>query len=178
MTVRVTLEHIPINDTANFTQLIAISVHPYKMQNLNGITNSDKMRRINWARHFQNKPYGTLEYLPKIVLDDECVFCSNGSVNTQNVRIWGTERPIQERQALNHSSSLTVWCRISKDKVVGRCFFENGNVIEENYRNMLIHYAFPRFASLRNEYIFHQDGAPSHYSYRVRRYLDNKRPEN
>ena len=43
---------------------------------------------------------------------------------------------------------------------------------------MRIHYAFPRFTSLGDDYIFHQDGATVHYSYRVRRYLDNKSPEN
>ena len=43
---------------------------------------------------------------------------------------------------------------------------------------MLIHYAFPRFASLRDDYIFHQDDAPAHYTHRSRRYFDNKRPEN
>ena len=43
---------------------------------------------------------------------------------------------------------------------------------------MLIHYAFPRFKFLRNDHIFHQNGAPAHYSHHVRRYLDNKRHEN
>ena len=43
---------------------------------------------------------------------------------------------------------------------------------------MLIHYAFPRFASLRDDKIFHLDGAPAPYSRRVTRYLENKRPEN
>ena len=57
-------------------------------------------------------------------------------------------------------------------------FFENGNVKKENYRNMLIHYALPRFAYLQPDYIFHQDGAPAHYSHLVRIYLDNKRLEN
>ena len=46
----------------NFLQL-----YPYKMQNLLGITNNDKIRRINWARNCQNQPERMSEYLSKIV---------------------------------------------------------------------------------------------------------------
>ena len=67
---------------------------------------------------------------------------------------------------------------ISKEKAVGPYFFENGNMNRENYRNMLVHYAFPRSASLRDDYIFHQDGAPAHNSHSVRRCLGYKRTEN
>ena len=57
------------------------------------------MRWVSWAWHCQNQPEGMSEYLSKIVFSDECMFYLNGSVNTQNVRIWATERPIQGRQA-------------------------------------------------------------------------------
>ena len=42
---------------------------------------------------------------------------------------------------------------------------------------MLIQYAFPRFASFPDDNIFHQGDPPVHYSHRMRRYLDSKRPE-
>ena len=112
------------------------------------------------------------EYLSKIVFSDECIFRLNGSVNTQNVRIWGTKRPVEERQTLSHSPSIIVRCEISKGKVIGPYFFQDQNVNGENYRNMLIQYAFPRLASIRADYNFHQDGAPAHYSSRVKAYLD------
>ena len=41
---------------------------------------------------------------------------------------------------------------------------------------MLIHYAFPRFANLRINYTFQQNGVPAHHSDRVRNHLDDKRP--
>ena len=97
------------------------------------------------------------EYFSKIFFSDEYIFCLNGSVNTQNVRICVTECPIQGRQASTQSSSLMLWWKISKDKVVGSYFIEDGNMNGENYRNMLINYAPPRFPSLRDEYIFRQD---------------------
>ena len=71
-----------------------------------------------------------------------------------------------------------VWCASSEYNLVGPYSFENGNVNRENSRKMRIDYAFPRFAYLRDDCIFHQDSAPTHYSHRVRRYLDNDRPVN
>ena len=109
---------------------------------------------------------------------DECVFRLNGSVSTQNVRIWGTERPAEGRQTFSYSPSTMLWCGISKEKDIGPYFFQDQNVNGENYRKMLIEYAFPRLASIRTDFIFHSDGAPAPYSSRVRTYLDNKRPGN
>ena len=153
-------------------------MYPYRLQNFHGLQNSDKIKRLQFARHCQNQPEGYSEYLSKIVFSDECIFRLNGSVNKQNVRIWGTERPTDGNQSFMNSPSVMVWCAIGKEKVIGPYFFENENVNGENYRNMLINYAFPRFASLRRDYIFHQDGAPPHYSNRVRNYLNRKRPGN
>ena len=48
-------------NSSNCSQL-----YPYKMQNLHGITNSDRMRLINWARDRQNQQEGMSEYLSKI----------------------------------------------------------------------------------------------------------------
>ena len=46
----------------------------YKMQNLHGITNSDKMRQKNWVLHCQNQQEGLFEYLSQIAFSDECIF--------------------------------------------------------------------------------------------------------
>ena len=102
-----------------------LQLYPYKLQTLHGITNSNKMRRISWVQHCQNQPEGISEYFPKIVFSDECIFCLNGSVNTQNVRIWGTEPLIQEIKSFKHSPSLIVWCATSKDKAAGPYFLES-----------------------------------------------------
>ena len=64
-----------------------LQLYPYKMHNLHEITKSDKMRRINWAQYCQNQPEGMFEYLSKIIFSDESIFCLNGSISTQNVRI-------------------------------------------------------------------------------------------
>ena len=76
-------------------------------------------------------------------------FRLNGSVNKQNVRIRGTDRPTEGNQSFLNSPSIMGWCAIAKEKVIGQYFFEDENVNGENYRNLLTHYAFPRFLSLR-----------------------------
>ena len=57
-------------------------------------------------------------------------------------------------------------------------FFENEIVNGKNYRNMLINYGLTRFAFLRRDYVFQQNGAPPHYSNRIRYHLNRKRPGN
>ena len=63
-------------------------------------------------------------------------------------------------------SSVCYW----KRKGCRLIFFDSENVNSENYRNLLINYAFPRVASLNRDYRFQKDGAPSHSSNRVRNY--------
>ena len=57
-------------------------------------------------------------------------------------------------------------------------FFGNENVNGENYRNMLINYAFPRFETPRRDYIFQQNCAPTQSFNRVRNYLNHNRAVN
>ena len=73
---------------------------------------------------------------------------------------------------------VMAWCTVARENVVGPYFFVESNVDGEKYRKMPIHYAFPRFENLRQDYIVEQDGAPAHYSSCVRNYLDNRRPNN
>ena len=77
-----------------------------------------------------------------------------------------------------NSLSVIVWCAIAKERLIEPYIFEDEKVNGENYRSMPIHCAFPCFASFRGDDIFHQYGAPPHYSTRVRTCLNNERPNN
>ena len=148
------------------------------MQNFHALRSSDKVKRLRFARHCQNHPSGYSECLSKIVFSHKWIFRLCSSVNKKNLQTWGTKRPTKGNQLFLNSPSVMVWCAIAKEKVIGPYFFEDENVNGENYRNMLIHYASTRFASLKGENILHQDGALPHYSNRVRTYLNNKRSSN
>ncbi len=75
-------------------------------------------------------------------------------------------------------SSLVLWCAISEERIIGLYFFENENVTRENYRTMLIKYAFPQFNYLPEDYILQQDGAPPHFSTGLKPYLNNMQSKN
>ena len=97
-TRRVTLERITIHDTANFTQLFADTqdAKPASDHEL-GQDEPDNLG-ATLSKSINKKEYlGT--YL-RLYSSDEFSFCLNGSVDTQNVRIRGTERPIQGKKAL------------------------------------------------------------------------------
>ena len=155
-----------------------LSLYPYKIQTLQELTASDRLKRLEFAQHVLTQSCGASEYLSRIVFSDECIFRINGHVNKQNVRISAKEKPNQVNQAPLNSPGVMVWCAIANTKIIGPFFFENENVTGASYRNMLIQYAFPRFSSLREDYIFMQDGASPHYAIPVRNYLNRKRPNN
>lgn len=104
------------------------------------------------------------EYLSRILVSVECIICFNGSVSIQTVRISGAERLIEGTQAFSHGPVIMVCYAILKEKVVGPCVFEDKKANSENYGNMLILYVSPRFMSLREDYIFRQNGDTADYS--------------
>ena len=80
------------------------------MQNLHGITNTDKRKRVILARHCQNQNEGMSEYLSKIVFPDECIFRLNRSVNTQNARIWSTNAQLKDDKHFHKERAS--WCDV------------------------------------------------------------------
>ena len=92
---------------------------------------------------------GYSEYLSRIELSDECIFRLNSHDNNQNVRSLGNEHPFERNQVFMQCPKFIVWCAATREKVVSPYFFKACNVDGEKYRNMLTHYAFPRFATFR-----------------------------
>ena len=144
------------------------------MQNLHFMQQIDRQNRLQFAEYCQNHPNGYSEFLSRIEFTDECIFRLNGHVNTQNARIWGTDRPSEGNQVPVYSPGIIFWCGISKEKTIGPYEVEDRTVTGESYRQLLIRKVFPRLASLRSDFVFQQDGASPHRSIRVRAYLDRK----
>ena len=78
------------------------------MKNLDGITNTDKIKRVIFVRHCQNQLEGMSEYLSRLVFSDECIFRLNGSVNTQHIIILCTERLVEVREIFSNSPGIMV----------------------------------------------------------------------
>ncbi|GBM57018.1 hypothetical protein AVEN_146045-1 [Araneus ventricosus] len=59
-----------------------------------------------------------------ILRTDEAHFHLQGSVNTQNYRIWERENPFRMQPLPLHSQKATVWCGFTAAFIVGLFFFD------------------------------------------------------
>ncbi|GBN75512.1 hypothetical protein AVEN_168917-1 [Araneus ventricosus] len=117
-----------------------------------------------------------------ILWTDEAHFHLQGSVNTQNCRIWARENPFQMQPLPLHSQKVTVWCGFTAAFIVGRFFCEeigplgpvtctvNGIRYESLLRNQLIPALQKR--ECVDSPIFMQDGAPPHIATPVKQLLN------
>ncbi|KFM67194.1 hypothetical protein X975_24756, partial [Stegodyphus mimosarum] len=115
----------------------------------------------------------------KILWGDEAHFYLNGTMNTQNCRIWNDKSPHASQQfPYIHQP---VWCGFTAEFIVGPFFYENitptgpetCSVTGEKYRHMLNSFVIPALQQRQclGEIIFMQDGAPPHVAVRVQQML-------
>ena len=67
---------------------------------------------------------GDLSLPCNIFWSDEDHFYPNGTVNTQNFRIWAKENPRIHTEILLHSLNVTVWCGFVETFILGIFIFE------------------------------------------------------
>ena len=137
-----------------------LKMFPYKLQMTTALTESHKERRLRFARDCRRELRNNAGYLRRIVFSDECKFSLSGSVNKQNCRIWGLERPKEVYETLHNSPSIMVWCALSESEIIGPYFFENENVTGSTYKRMLRYFLLPKLQGYPEDMIFQQDGAP------------------
>ncbi len=140
------------------------------------LTEHHTTSRFNFAQNCRTELRNDGGYLERIIFSDECKFSLSGKVNKQNCRIWGTERPNQVYETLHNSSSVMVWCAMSKSPVTGPYLFENENVTGSTYKRMLLYFLFPKLQNYPENMIFQQDSGSPHYYLELREYLDGKLP--
>ena len=110
----------------------------------------------------------------ELFFSDECIFHTNGVVNKQNARIWGTENPETVIEVTQRSAKDLVWCAMHKTKLIGPYFFRQSSVDAAAYKSMLRYYGLHHIEQLEGAPIFQQDGAPAHTSRLVTEYLQRK----
>jgi len=76
-------------------------------------------------------------FLDHVVFSDESTFHISGKVNRHNVRIWGTENPLEIVQHERASPKINVFCAMSTRKVYGPFFFREDTVKGTSYSEML-----------------------------------------
>ena len=150
-----------------------LKLKPYKFQRLHKLKASDPGKRVAFARLMKDLDEDTTK---RIFFSDESTFCLNGKVNTQNARIWGTERPNEASYELERNSpKLNVFCAMNGSEVIGPYFFSRDTVNGDDYVNMLRNWLVPRLSDSETA-IFQQDGAPPHWSLNTRGFLNETFP--
>lgn len=150
---------------------------PYKLQLVQQLKDTDKPARRDFCIAMQQKMEDD-GFDDRLVFSDEATFHVNGKVNKHNTRIWGTENPHELLEHQRDSPKVTVFCAMSKKAVYGPFFFERATVNGETYLDMLENWLMDKLSEKESgDFIFQQDGAPPHWSLRVRQFLNTTLPD-
>lgn len=108
-----------------------------------------------------------------IIWSDESVFRVGGFVNRHNCHYWAGEDPKMPTEKLQTRPSVTVWCGMTSDQLLGPIILRD-TMNAERYLAMLQDQVWPVVSAWENinDVIFMQDGAPPHFSLSVRQWLD------
>jgi hypothetical protein len=106
-------------------------------------------------------------------------FKHSGRINRHNIVYWSNSNPHEVIQEELNVPGLSVWASIWSGDIVGPYFFD-GTVTGESYLEMLREVVLPKLENIplydNTEFIWQQDGAPPHYSLRIREFLNNSFP--
>lgn len=151
-----------------------LGMYPYHLTVTQEITESDKVKRVEFAQWLLQNP----QLMPHILWSDEAYFSLNGVVNKHNCIIWAFENPRRSISESLHSPQVCVWMAVSMDYKLKPFFFPS-TVTGASYLDMLQNHVIPQLQRKRkmSSVIFQHDGAPPHFSSGVRSFLSEKFPE-
>lgn len=147
--------------------------HSFKPSTVIELSDDDFDRRIEFCQTMLVQFQNDSSLVNKIIWSDESKFMLSGVVNRHNCCYWAYSNPEIKIPVKNSRMGITVWCGLSSKGIIGPYFFED-TVTGESYLEMLENFLWPRVRTGR-KYLQH-DGAPAHYSQKVRNWLDKKFP--
>ncbi|GBO15961.1 hypothetical protein AVEN_123548-1 [Araneus ventricosus] len=101
--------------------------YPFKITQVQELVPSDLPKREAFALQFLARMEVDNAWPWNILWTDKANFHLQGSVNTQNCRIWAREHPFQIQPLPLNSQKVTVWCGFTAAFMVGPfCFEEIG----------------------------------------------------
>lgn len=150
---------------------------PYMAMIVQQLQPNDYASRVNFAESMLDKIKNSRDYVKLLLFSDEAIFHLDGGMNRHNCRHWSTENPHWKVEKALNSPKIMVWAALGFSGIIGPAFFE-GNVDGDSYLDMLQTQFSPTFLQLQNssELIFMQDGAPPHWSKKVRDWLNEVFP--
>ncbi|KFM77080.1 hypothetical protein X975_13612, partial [Stegodyphus mimosarum] len=113
-----------------------IGFYPYKISRLHELKPSDYDKRVTFPLSFLARVEIDYAFPWHILWGDECHFYLNGSVNTQNSRIWASEQPHTVHEIPLKCPKVTVWCGFTAEFVIGSFFFDRTPNVRHKYRKV------------------------------------------
>lgn len=114
----------------------------FKVRNVQELLPNDYFLRMQFCEQWMERINNDPTITNKILFSDESTFCTNGTVNKQNTRIWARENPyvIQETHTQTRQK-LNLWAGILGDRIIGPFFIE-GSLNTAKYLIILFIYLF------------------------------------
>ncbi|GFU85802.1 uncharacterized protein TNCV_2036331 [Trichonephila clavipes] len=150
--------------------------YPYKLQLVQELLPDDFETRHLFSLQFLARLEADPEWPWNILWTVETHFHLDGSVNTQNCRIWETDNPHSTLQVPLHSPKVTVW--FSTSFILGPYFFEElgaggpvtCSITGQRYASLLRNKIIPDLQArlCLSRVIFMQDGTPPHIAHCVK----------
>jgi len=165
-----------VSQTAVVKILKQLKFHPFKINLNQELHGQDYENRVVFCNEMLARINQDQNFNSNILFTDESSFKSNGVVNRHNMHYWAVENPNWVREVDNQRLwSLNVWGGIIGNTVIGPHFF-NGHLDGIMYQNFLEMDLPPLLENVplnvRRRLMLMQDGAPPHWSLRVRQYLN------
>ena len=152
------------------------NLYPYHDQRVQHLEPGDQARRMDLCHWVKDHP----ELLSVILFTDEASFTRDGINNLRNVHTWSHGNP--HATCVTHFQrrfSVNVWCGVLGNRLIGPFVFDNnltGNTYEAFLRNELPGLLEDIPLMIRSQMYFQHDGAPPHYTCRVRDFLNQSFP--
>ena len=154
-----------------------LNMHPYKMQSYQALLSADHPRRLAYCHWFVNNLMND-DLLNLTFFSDEAWFHLSGYINSQNMRMWSTDKPHIFIETPLHAQKIGVWMAVSRRRIIGPIFF-NFTVNAERYRNIFLTEFVQQLDDDELQYgYFQQDGATAHTTREnlafLREYFDDR----
>lgn len=180
VSIREISTEVGVSVASVFRILSDFNLHPYHLVLHQALSDTDFDRRFdycNWLRDMCNE---NLRFLSQVLWTDEATFTSCGRVNLHNMHYWSRTNPHWMRE-VDHQNrwSVNLWCGVLGDRIIGPFVFD-GHLNGESYLNFLQN-DLPNLLEdipldVRASMWYQHDGCPSHYSQRVRDFLNVRYP--
>jgi len=120
------------------------------------------------------------QLLSVILFTDEAPFTRDSINNSRSLHMWPHDNPHETSVTkFQRRFSVKVWCGLLSNKLIRPFVFDNnltGNTYEVFLRNVLPGLLEDIPLMIRSQMHFQHDGAPPHYTWHVREYLNESFP--